>query len=293
MRCGFILEHKVSGIGVSRLCELVNVPSSTYYDWLCASEKRKLSEQDEYELFIKIKKIFIESRKAYGVPRVWRQLLRDGVSCSRRQVGKIMRKNKLISVYCKHKKQFVSTTDSSKTQAPAENLLNRDFSAKAPNEKWVGDVTYILTGEGWLYFAIILDLFSRKAVGYALSARNDAALACAAFKMATARRKQAKHLIYHSDRGSIYGSNDFKSLLAQNSITPSMSRKGNCWDNAVAESFFHTIKTELICEQEFKLKISALSHITDWIENFYNPKRMHSSLGYCSPDEFERIHTGI
>jgi len=203
-----------------------------------------------------------------------------------------MRKNKLISVYVRKKKKFVSTTDSSKTKAPAENILNRDFSAKAPNEKWVGDVTYIYTPEGWLYFANVIDLFSRKVVGYALSRNNDADLACSAFKMAIARRKQPKHLVCHSDRGSVYVSNDFKSLLAKNEITPSMSRKGNCWDNAVAESFFDTLKVELIYQKNFNLMMSYGSAIIDWIENFYNAKRMHSSIGYCSPDEFELIHAG-
>ena len=253
--------------------------------------QRELSAKEEKALFYKIRQVFIESRKAYGVPRVWRRLVRDGVSCSRRQVGKIMGKNQLISVHCR-KRLFVVTTDSTKTKAPADNLLQRNFKAKSANEKWVGDVTFVRTGEGWLYLANVIDLFSRKVVGYALGTRNNAELACGAFKMAVARRKEPKHLIYHSDRGSVYASNDFKSLLAKNEITPSMSRKGNCWDNAVAESFFHTLKVELIFQTTFRLKISALSSITDWIENFYNPKRMHSSIGYCSPDEFEEIHSG-
>ena len=184
------------------------------------------------------------------------------------------------------------TTDSSKTQAPADNLLARDFSSKAMNEKWVGDVTYIGTPEGWLYLAIVLDLFSRKVVGYALGRNNDAKLASDAFKMAVARRRQPKHLVYHSDRGSVYASKDFKELLADNDITPSMSRKGNCWDNAVAESFFDTLKVELIYQKDFSLMLSYISSIIDWIEGFYNATRMHSSIGYCSPDEFEEIHQG-
>lgn len=290
MRCGFVAEHQGVELTASRLCQLVNIPRSTYYHWCSTFEQRKLSVEQEHELFLKIQQIFIKSHKSYGVPRVWRALVRQGVACSRREVGRIMRKNKLISTHCRVKKKFVVTTDSSQTKAPAKNILNRDFSAKAPNEKWVGDVTYIRTAEGWLYLANVMDLFSRKVVGYALGAHNDARLACAAFKMAVVRREQPKQLVYHSDRGSVYVSNDFKNLLCKNEITPSMSRKGDCWDNAVAESFFHTLKVELIYQNEYKYRLSALSSIMDWIERFYNPERMHSYLGYCSPDEFERIH---
>lgn len=290
MKCGFVAEHQGVELSVSRLCRLVDIPRSTYYHWCSTFEQRELSVKQEHELFVQIKKIFIASRKSYGVPRVWRGMLRVGIACSRREVGRIMLKNKLISTHCRVKKKFVVTTDSSKTKAPAKNILDRDFSAKAPNEKWVGDVTFIRTAEGWVYLANVIDLFSRKVVGYALGAYNDAKLACAAFKMAVARRQQPKQLVYHSDRGSVYVSNDFKALLNENEITPSMSRKANCWDNAVAESFFHTLKVELIYQNEYKYRLSALSSIMDWIENFYNPIRMHSYLGYCSPDEFEKIH---
>ena len=291
MRCGFVAEHE-SELGTNRLCKLVNVSRSSYYYWSSGLKQDKLDAEAEKELYLKILRIFTASRKTYGVPRVWRQLLREGVSCSRRQVSRIMRKNKLISVYVR-KRRFISTTDSSKTKAPAENLIDRNFTAKAVNEKWVGDVTFVRTPEGWLYLAIIIDLFSRKVVGYALGRRNDAELACSAFKMAVARRKQPKHLIYHSDRGSVYASNLFKDLLAKNQITPSMSRKGNCWDNAVAESFFDTLKVEIIYNNTFKLMLSFVSGIIDWIENFYNSTRMHSSIGYCSPNEFETIHSGV
>ena len=284
-------EHSGIDLSIPKLCSLVKVSKSSYYHWCSAMEQRELSAKAEKELFYKIKQIFIESKKSYGVPRVWRELLRNGVSCSRRQVGRIMRKNKLISVHCR-RRRFISTTDSSRTRAPSENLLNRNFKAKAINENWVGDITYIRTGEGWVYLATVIDLFSRKVVGYALSDKIDANLACTAFKRAVVRRQSPRHLIYHSDRGSVYASQDFKSLLASNEIKPSMSRKGNCWDNAVAESFFHTLKVELIYQTKFNLKISAVFSINDWIDNFYNPKRMHSSIGYCSPDEFELIHAG-
>jgi putative transposase len=292
VRCGFVAEHQGYELSIKQLCDLVNIPKSSYYHWSSGLEQRTLSAEAEQELFFKIKKIFIESQRTYGVPRVWRKLLRSGVACSRQEVAEIMHKNKLISVHCRVKKKFVVTTDSSGTHLPADNLLDRKFAASKANEKWVGDVTYIRTSEGWVYLANVIDLFSRKVVGYAIGDRNDARLACAAFKMAVARRQQPRQLMYHSDRGSVYASKDFKDLLAKNEITPSMSRKGNCWDNAVAESFFHTLKVELIFQKEFRLKLSAVSSISDWIENFYNTERMHSSIGYCSPVEFELIQAG-
>ena len=285
-------EHIAVGLNVMELCNLVNVARSSYYHWQLQSEKRYFSAKEESELLIKIRKVFYDSKQTYGSPRVWRQLLRDGVSCSRRQVATLMRKNRLISVHFKRKRKFVVTTDSSKTKVPAPNLLKQNFSATAPNQKWVGDVTYIRTGEGWLYLANVMDLFSRKIVGYALGKRNDAMLTCAAFKMAVFRRQKPEQLIYHSDRGSNYACLKFSELLAENNITPSMSRRGNCYDNAVAESFFHTIKVELISRMEYKVHLSALASITDWIENFYNTIRMHSAIGYCSPVEFELIHAG-
>lgn len=290
MRCGFVAEHTGGILTVNQLRSLVKVSSTSYHRWCASANKRKLDIKEEQALTVLVKKSFYESRETYGVPRVWRELLRQGYSCSRRQIGQIMRKNRLISVYVRKKKKFVVTTNSAKTSQAAPNLLNRDFKAKSVNEKWVGDVTYILTEEGWLYLAIVLDLFSRKAVGYALGVRNDAELACKAFQMAVIRRGSPQCLIYHSDRGSVYDSDDFKSLLNKNNTTPSMSRRGNCWDNAVCESFFDSLKVEAVHRQKYKLKISAISSIYDWIENFYNSKRMHSTINYCSPNEFEQIY---
>ncbi|MEZ4755043.1 MAG: IS3 family transposase [Bdellovibrionota bacterium] len=290
MRCGLVVELSGGILSINQLRKLLKVSKSSYYHWNAQANKRKLDAKAESELSIQIKLVFTESRQTYGVPRVWRKLLRMGVPCSKRQVSQIMRKNKLISVYNRKKNRFVVTTDSLKTRVPAPNLLKRDFKASAVNEKWVGDVTYILTDEGWLYLAVVLDLFSRKAIGYALGVRNNAELACKAFQMAITRRQQPKYLIYHSDRGSVYDSDDFKALLAKNKITPSMSRKGDCWDNAVAESFFQSLKIEEVHRKKYNLKISALAGITDWVENFYNSERMHSTIDYCTPNEFELVH---
>ena len=290
MRCGFIAAHTNVGLSTRELCSLLNVARSSYYQWHCQATRRELTSAEESRLLIQIRKIFYDSQQTYGSPRIWRQLLRDGIACSRRQVARIMRKNGLISVHFKRKRRFVVTTDSRATSAPAPNLLKQDFGTTAPNQKWVGDVTYIYTGEGWAYLANVIDLFSRKIVGYAIGARNNAQLTCAAFKMAVLRRQQPRQLIYHSDRGSNYACSEFKELLLANKIRPSMSRRGNCYDNAVAESFFHTIKVELIARTTYKSRLAVLSGVTDWIEHFYNTQRMHSAIGYCSPVEFERIH---
>lgn len=249
---------------------------------------RELSATARKELGVVIEKVFIDSRKSYGAVRVHDQLVKKNiVEYSVKQVRRLMRDLGLFSVHCRRQRKVITTTDSGGNSAIAKNLLEQDFTATAPNQKWVGDITYIWTNEGWLYLATVIDLFSRKIVGYALGDHIDAQLACKAFKMALLRRPQAQELIYHSDRGTVYGSLAFRELLALNNITPSMSRKGNCYDNAVAESFFHTIKVELIFQNEYKLKISAIFSICEWIENFYNTTRTHSSLGYCSPVDFE------
>lgn len=282
-------NEQPSGLSVERLCELCEVPRSSYYDWKAKREQRRLSDKARKELGVKVERIFLESRKSYGARRVHDQLVKQGiVNCSVKQIRRLMCDLRLFSVHCRRKRKVIATTDSRGNNAIAENLLKRDFTAIAPNQKWVGDVTYIWTHERWLYLATVMDLFSRKIVGYAMGDQIDARLACKAFKMALLRRPQAKELTYHSDRGTIYGSLAFRELLAANQIIPSMSRKGDCYDNAVAESFFHTIKVELIHQNEYKLKISAILSISEWIENFYNTKRTHSALGYRSPVEFEQ-----
>ena len=285
-----IMENEKIGLTIDELCELFGVSRSGYFNWKQRAELRRLSKKAESELTVAIKRIFELSQQTYGSPRVYRCLLKEGIACNERLVARLMKKNGLISVHFRRKRKFVVTTDSSRTRAPSPNLLQRDFTAKAPNQKWVGDITYIMTGEGWLYLATVIDLFSRRVVGYALGKYNDAKLACKAFMMALLRRKMPKDFVYHSDRGSVYASEDFRGLLIKNKITPSMSRKADCYDNAVAESFFHTIKVELIYRMEYKLRISAVFSITHWIEHFYNKRRIHSFLGYLTPIEFENLH---
>lgn len=274
------------------MCGLFEVQRSSYYLWKSRLGKRRISLEDEEKVGIIIGQVFVKSRKSYGAVRVHDQLIKKGIEeYSVKQVRVIMKQKGLFSVHCRRKRKFISTTDSRGNQAIADNLLKRDFVATAPNQKWVGDITYVWTGERWVYLATVIDLFSRKIVGYAMSSQIDAKLACKAFKMALMRRPQAKELTYHSDRGSVYGSLQFRELLIEKDITPSMSRKGNCYDNAVAESFFHTIKVELIFQNEYKSKLSAILSISEWIENFYNTERTHSTLGYRSPVEFEALNS--
>jgi putative transposase len=272
------------------MCEALDLHRSTYYHWRAGIENRKEEVKASKELGQQIEAIFLESRKSYGAVRVHDQLKKKGISAKLKQVRRIMKQKQLFSVHCRRKRKVI-TTDSTGNTRIASNILNRNFTATVPNEKWVGDISYIPTAEGWLYLATVLDLFSRKIVGYATSKNIHAALACKAFTMAVMRRQQPKQLLYHSDRGSVYGSNAFSTILTRNNITPSMSRKANCYDNAVAESFFHTIKVELISQNRYLSRISAAQSIAEWIENFYNPNRTHSSLGYCSPIDFEAKHS--
>ena len=292
MKCKFILANELCGLSLVDLCELFEVQRSSYYVWRAGEAGRRANREEEEKLGVVIEEIFIKSRKSYGARRVQDQLKKKGYKdCSVKQVRRIMKRKALFSVHCRRKRKVVMTTDSRGNKSIADNLLKRAFTAIGPNQKWVGDITYIWTEEGWLYLATVMDLYSRKIVGYAMGSHINAELACKAFKMALLRRPQAKELMYHSDRGSVYGSLEFRELLIQNAITPSMSRKGNCYDNAVAESFFHTLKVELIFQNKYKLKISAIFSISEWIENFYNNERTHSTLGYHSPVEFEALNS--
>jgi len=286
-----VAHNRGMGLSQRELAELLCVNLSSFYSW-----QKRIAEQKELEKWTveqekEVIKIFELSRKTYGARRVFEELKSNGVNdVSYQAVRRIMRKNRLKSVYCHRNGQRVVTTDSKKTKRIAENKLNRNFGAEKPNEKWCGDVTYIKTGEGFLYFSTVIDLFSRKLVGYALSRHNDAMLSCEAFKMALLRRRMPRELLFHSDRGAPYGSDEFIALLIDSGITPSMSRKADCLDNSVAECFNKILKVELVYRQIYRTEHDAVCAVQDWVENFYNPKRLHSSLGYKSPDRFELEH---
>ena len=265
------------------MCKVFKVDKSSYYNWIkngCLIQKvdEKLNELIEI--------IFIQSRQTYGTRRIKDKLLeRYGVIVSRKRIRNILRQ---LGLFVKMKRRFkVMTTDSNHSLPIAPNILNRDFYASKVDEKYVGDITYIPTNEGWLYLATVIDLYSRKIVGWSMDETMKVSLVNDALKMALISRNPSKGLLWHTDRGSQYASYEHKNLLEKYGIIQSMSKKGDCWDNAVAESFFHSLKTELIHHENFLTRKQANEKIFEYIEIFYNRQRLHSSNNYMSPSEFE------
>jgi transposase InsO family protein len=267
---------------VAVLCKLLEVSRSGFYAWEERGPSARKAEDEK--LAVQIAAIHEASGERYGSPRVHAELAEDGVAVSRKRVARLMAELGLESV---RKRPYKATTDSKHDLPIAENILDRKFEVDAPNVAWVTDITYVWTAEGWLYLAAILDLFSRRVVGFAMSERIDRALVLDALRAAVGRRAPNLGLVHHSDRGSQYASNDYQDALENLGVVCSMSRKGNCWDNAVAESFFATLKTELVYTRRFATRAEARESIFDFIEVFYNRRRRHSSLGYLSPIDFE------
>jgi transposase InsO family protein len=267
---------------VSFMCKIFEVSSSGYYAW----RKRDNSEREMMELSLvhKIEQIHHGSRETYGSPRVLRVLRGLGESCNKTKVERLMKKN---GIRAKTKRKFRQTTDSKHNLPVVPNLLERNFSPEKANQVWASDLTYVWTREGWLFLAVIVDLFSRQIVGWSMDKTMTRELVLAALRQACFRRKPGTGLIFHSDRGSQYCSKDFRDALKQWHMLQSQSRKGDCWDNAVVESFFHTLKTEALFHEDFKTRAQAECFIFEWIEAFYNRERIHSTLGYMSPVEFE------
>jgi len=264
------------------MCRVLNVSKSCYYSWLFNGAYVNKIDVKLYEL---VKEIFIKSKRRYGILRIKAELKYDyGVIVSRKRIAKIM---KYYNLKAKIKRRYINTTDSKHNNEIAPNLLNRDFFASNPDEKYVGDITYIQTTQGWLYLATVIDLYSRKVVGWSIDENMKTSLIIDALGMAIKNRNPNKGLIFHSDRGVQYSSNFFKELLNKNNITQSMSRRANCWDNAVAESFFHTLKTELFYQESLKNKSKTNEMLFEYIEIFYNRKRRHSYTNYLSPSIFE------
>jgi putative transposase len=266
------------------MCQLLEVSRSSYYDWLKRAPLLKDSENEK--LANKIKEIFQHSRGNYGTRRIKRALAKEDFIVSRRRIGCFM---KQLNLHCKTKKKFKMTTDSNHNLPIAPNLLGRNFEVQQPNQCYVGDITYVPTEEGWLYLAVVIDLFSRQVVGWSMEKHMKTSLVNQALLMALWKRKPNRGLIWHTDRGSQYASDSHRMLLKNYSIIQSMARKGDCWDNAVAESFFHTLKVELIHQYKFKSIEEAKKAIFEYIEVFYNRIRMHSSNNYLSPVEFENL----
>jgi len=241
---------------------------------------------EDMKLKQKIVQIYTNSRRTYGSPRIHRKLVREGYRIGKKRIERLMQELAICAVA---KKKYRATTDSKHSQPVAENYLNRKFNVNEPNQAWVADITYIYTQEGWLYLATIMDLYSRKIIGWSLRDRLTKELVMAALDMALKQRNLSSDLLLHSDRGSQYASELYQTLLEKNGILCSMSGKGNCWDNAVMESFYRTLKVELIYQKNYETRIEARRDIFEYIEIFYNRERLHSSLGYYSPEEYERI----
>lgn len=267
---------------VALMCTVLKVSRSGYY--ACCRRPVGPRRQQNEALRERIRAIHRDSRGTYGSPRVWRELRDQGQRCGRHRVARLMRKDGLAA---KVKRRFKATTDSRHRLPVAANLVSRDFSPEAPNRLWAGDITHIWTSEGWLYLAVVLDLFSRAVVGWAMTETLSRRLVMGALRMAVARRRPEAGVIHHSDRGSQYASADFQALLSTHGLRCSMSRKGDCWDNAPVESFFGTLKQELVFHERYATRAQARQSIFEYIERFYNRRRRHSSLGYLSPAAFE------
>ena len=282
MRYAFIAEH-AQAYPVRRQCQVLGVAQSGYYAWRKAQPSNR--QQGDERLTREIRSIYEQHRGLYGSPRIHATLKAKGWRCSRKRVARLMREAHLRSV--RQRKRRVQTTHSKHAYPVAANLLNREFEAQRTNQKWVADITFIPTQNGWLYLAAVLDLFSRRIIGWAMSASCDATLVQNALQMAFAQRQPSAELLHHSDRGSQYAAHDYQALLAQHAITVSMSRTGNCYDNAVMESFFHTLKAECVDRHIFHSRSHARSILFVFLEVYYNRQRLHSTLGYCTPAAFE------
>lgn len=273
-------RHSVAG-----LCRRLGVSRSGFYAWKGRTPSRRSAE--DQRLVHSLQAIHRRKSGRYGSPRMHAELLAKGEKVGRGRVVRLMREN---DIKARRKRPFrVMTTDSCHGLAVAPNVLARNFAATRPNEVWVGDITCIKTGEGWLYVAVLLDLFSRRIVGHACSESLASTIAERALLRAIELRSPPRGLIHHTDRGVQYACAPYQSLLAANGFKPSMSRKGNCLDNAVAESFFSTLKAELVANTSFNTRAAAARAVRDYIERFYNEDRLHSTLGYVSPAKFEEL----
>lgn len=271
-------EHRVSF-----MCRVLQVSRSGYYAWRDRPESRR--NRENRSLLVHIKAIHQQSDRTYGSPRITDELNGRGIRCNEKRVARLMR---CEGIRPKTARKFRVTTDSGHNHPVSPNVINREFNATRPNQIWLSDITYVWTAEGWLYLAAVLDLHSRRIVGHAMSHRINSVLTETALCQAILRRRPERGLIHHSDRGVQYASGDYQKLLSSNGMIGSMSRKGDCWDNAPMESFFGTLKRELIHHERFATRTEAKQRIFDYIEVFYNGWRRHSSNGSVSPIDFER-----
>lgn len=281
MRFEFMREH-AGEFCVEKMAEVLGVCRSGYYDFLGRKTSTRAKENER--LLKQIKAIYTNNRGVYGSPRIHGELKNQGERCSRRRVAKLMKK---VGIQAKMRKRWKVTTQPNKKAEISPNHLNQNFETEAPDKAWVSDITYVATREGWLYVAVVMDLFSRKIVGLSMGEKLQTELVTKALKQALMGREIKEGLMHHSDRGSQYTSKEFKELAARHGIKLSMSGKGHCFDNAVAESFFHTLKTEHTNFNDYKIREEAKNSIFEYVEVFYNRNRLHSTIDYLSPEEFE------
>jgi putative transposase len=282
VKFAFIKEHLVA-FPIDASCDALEVSRSGYYAWLNRPQSARANRREE--LAMKIKRVHEENRRVYGSPRVCQALKAQGERVCENTVADIMNERQIRA---KAKKKFVpKTTDSAHQQPIVDNVLDRQFDAPLPDQKWAVDITYVPTDEGWLYLAGVIDLCSRKIVGWSMADHMRVNLVSDALTMAIARRRPDQGLLHHSDRGVQYASEDYMHLLQSHKMESSMSGKGDCWDNAMMESFWSTLKTELVNHERYATREQARASIFEYIEVFYNRKRLHSSLGYVSPETFE------
>ncbi len=281
MRFRFI-EAEKARFPVGVLCTALQVSRSGFYAWSRRAPSSRA--QANHSIEIEIAKIHDEMKERYGSPRMHRELVARGFLVGRHRVARLMRR---ANIRARRRRAFVLTTTSDHTLAVAPNIVNRNFHSSQPDRIWAGDITYIPTREGWLYLAVLIDLHSRFVVGWSTSVHLGAEVALAALQQAVRRRHPRRGLIHHSDRGSQYAGGDFQRALRRYGMTCSMSRKGNCWDNAPTESFFSTLKAELVRDEVFPSRAVAHAALFEYIELFYNRRRRHSALGYCSPAAYE------
>ncbi len=279
------VEEKRKEHSINILCQVLEISRSGFYAWL----SRPVSDRKEsnQQLLLKIRESHERSRETYGYRRIYYDLRAELKTLGKNRVFRLMQH---YGIRAKTKRKFKMTTDSNHSKPISDNKLNREFTANKPNQRWVSDITYIPTMEGWLYLSVIMDLFSRKIIGWSMDSRMKEDITLNALRMALFKRKISGGVLLHSDRGSQYAANEYQGLLKDNDIECSMSRKGNCWDNAVVESFFHTLKVECTHHESFKTREEAKRVIFEYIEVFYNRQRRHSTINYNTPAQYELMY---
>jgi transposase InsO family protein len=287
VKYGFIKENQAN-FNIKRMCDMLLIERSGYYAWLKRVPGKRKCANDLLDQ--KIIFLFDKHQQCYGAPRLTDEIRELGEKCNKKRVARRM---KHLNLKAKAKRKFKVTTDSKHNLPVAPNLLNRNFYAAKPNQKYVGDISYIWTDEGWMYLAVVIDLYSRAVVGWSIQSTMSRQLVCDALMMALWRRGFPCDVLFHSDRGSQYCSSDYQALLKKYGFICSMSRKGNCWDNGVAESFFHTLKVELISGHRYKTREEAKQSIFHYIEVYYNRVRRHSTIGSIAPEAFESQYRDV